>query len=230
MSLKTNPSDGVTPPKAEAPKLITPTPAQIGELLRCAEESFRAPLTLLAATGARRGEIAALKWSDLDLDGEHPFLRIVGTLQRVDGRLVVLAPKTERARRTVPLPASVVPMLRRVRTEQAERRLLCGPAWSDEGYVFDGGNGQPLDPDALTHAFERARSRAGIEGVRLHDLRHGWATTAMGNGTNPRVISDVLGHANVAFTMMVYSHPNAEASRAAMAAVEVALGDALTEG
>lgn len=121
-------------------------------------------------------------------------------------------------------------MLRRLRSEQAARRLLCGPARFDEGFVFDGVNGQPMDPDALTHAFECARSRAGIAGVRLHNLRHAWATTAMGNGTNARVISDLLGHANVAFTMMVYSHPNAEASRAAMAAVEVALGDALTEG
>lgn len=150
-------------------------------------------------------------------------------MQRADGVLQVMPPKTHRGYRVVPLPMSVAIVLRRVRSEQNERRLITGSAWRDDGYVFDRGDGRPLDPDDLSKAFGRARRRSGVEGVRLHDLRHHFATLHMANGTNPRVISDLLGHANVAFTMMVYSHPDSELAATAMQAVDAALGDALRE-
>jgi integrase len=151
-------------------------------------------------------------------------------MQRVEGQLRVLPPKTQRGYRTVPLPLSVVAILKRVRSEQNERRLIAGTAWRGvEGYVFDRGDGQPLDPDDLTRAFVVARTRSGVKGVRLHDLRHFFATLHMANGTNPRVVSDLLGHANVAFTMMTYSHPDADMAATAMEAVKGSLGDALAD-
>ena len=224
-----NPSDGVTPPKTEAPTLTMPDAGQISKLLDAADDEFRPMLAVIAGTGLRRGEAAALRWDGVELDSDRPTLRVAGSTQRAGGELRVMPPKTQRGYRVVPLPASVAGVLRRVRAEQAERRLIAGSAWNDEGYVFDRGDGRPLDPDDLTKAFGRARARSGVAGVRLHDLRHHFATLHMANGTNARIVSDLLGHSNVAFTMMVYSHPDAELAATAMRAVDAALGDALND-
>jgi integrase len=221
-ALTLNPSDGVTPPEARAPKTITPTPAQIRSLIAQADESFRAPLQLAAHTGMRRGELLATRWEDVSLDGAYPHVLVRGSLQRIGGVLEIVAPKTERAHRRIPLSHSAVSLLRSVRREQSERRLLVGGAWHDEGLVFDRYDGQPLDPDALTHAFQAARRRAKLEGVRLHDLRHAWATEQMRAQTNPRIVSDALGHATVAFTMQAYSHPDERMAHAAAEAIEAA--------
>jgi integrase len=118
---------------------------------------------LLAATaGMRRGEIVGLRWEDVDL--EAAVLR-------------VRQGKTPRSRRSISLPPSTVAALRRHRKEQAERRLLCGEAWRDEGLVVDRGDGGAVHPDSISHAFAETAERVGLGDVRLHDLRHAFATT-----------------------------------------------------
>jgi integrase len=214
--LAVNPGDGTTRPKLEAPELTIPTPLDVARLLDAIDPAYRAPLALAAGTGARRGEVLALRWPAVDLDGKRPVLRFEGTLQRVKGDLVVLPPKTTRSRRVVPLGAGLAGTLRRVKTEQIERRLLAGPAWSAGEYVFDRGDGRPVDPDTFGKAFRSARDAAGLEGVRLHDLRHGFASLLVGAGTNPRVVSDLLGHGSIAFTLAVYTHPSEDAAAAAI--------------
>jgi integrase len=90
----------------------------------------------------RRGEVMALRWSAVDLDAEPPTLRIDGTLQRgADSSLVVLPPKTQRARRIIPVPPSMAAAVRAVRKEQNERRLLAGAAWATGEYASDRGDG-----------------------------------------------------------------------------------------
>ena len=222
--LSVNPSDGVSPPSPSAPILISPDPEQIARLLEAADERMRPPLAVLAGLGLRRGEVAALRWDAVELDAPSPSLMVVGSLQRADGVLKMLPPKTERSKRTIPLPASISALLRRVRTEQNERRLIAGAAWRAEGFVFDRCDGGPLDPDSLTKAFGAARRRSGVDGVRLHDLRHAFATLHMKSGTNARVVSDLLGHATVSFTLQTYSHPDAQMAAAAMETIDVALG------
>jgi integrase len=225
--LTRNPADGATPPKLETPTLVLPKTADVARLIAAIGETFRAPLTIAAYTGLRRGEVLGLTWSALNLEDSPPTLRIQGTLQRANGELVLLPPKTDRSRRTVPLPASVAEMLRAVRTEQVERRLLVGPAWQGGDYVFDRGDGHPVDPDTFGKAFRRARAAAGLEGIRLHDLRHHFATMLVESGTNARVVSDLLGHSPVSFTMMTYFHPDQETAVAAIDAAESMLGPAL---
>jgi integrase len=113
--------------------------------------------------------------------------------------------------------------LRRHRKEQAERRLLLGAAWTDLDLVVDGGTGEHLDPDSLTHAFGRITTAAGVPHVRLHDLRHAFATTLLVGGVHPKVVSEALGHASTAFTMDVYSHVLPTMGDQVAAAVEAAL-------
>ena len=72
--------------------------------------------------------------------------------------------------------------------------------------VFTSVEGKPIDPGVLSHAFNRMAKQAGLEGVRFHDLRHTFASLMLLRGAKPKVISEALGHASVAFTMDVYSH------------------------
>lgn len=141
-----------------------------------------------------------MKWSAVDLDGG--VARIIVTLQKPRGAAATyVAPKTDRSRRTVSLPASVVTRLRVHRKEQNERRLFLGAAWHDTDLVCDRADGEHLDPDGFSSAFARYAETAKVPGVRLHDLRHSFATTLLAAGVHPKVVSEALGHASVAFTM-----------------------------
>ena len=137
---------------------------------------------------------------------------------------MVLPPKTERSRRVVPLPASLTAALRRSRTEQAERRLLAGPAWNAGEYVFDRGDGRPVDPDAFGKAYRAARETVGLNDVRLHDLRHGFASLLVAAGTNVRVVADLLGHSTISFTLQTYVHSDEKAAAVAIDEAERLLG------
>jgi integrase len=115
--LASSPAAGVSPPRATRGTLRIPTATETRELLRAAERTpYRLPVALAATTGMRRSEILRLQWPDIDLDAAV---------------LRVRQGKTPRARRTITLPPSTVTTLRRHRAEQAERRLLCGPAWQE---------------------------------------------------------------------------------------------------
>jgi integrase len=225
--LAANPSDGVTPPKIEAPTLRIPDATDVSRLLAAVGSKYRTALALAASTGARRGEVLAVRWSAVDLDSERPTMRIEGTLQRANGVLEVYPPKTARSRRVVPLPASMAAALKAVRVGQAERRLLSGPAWSSGDFVFDRGDGRPIDPDALGKAFRASVAACGLDGIRLHDLRHGFASMMIAARAQSRVVSDLLGHATVGLTLQVYTHPNEADAAAAAETAERLFGPAL---
>jgi integrase len=100
-------------------------------------------------------------------------------------------------------------------------------AWSDTDLIVDRGDGRAIDPDSLGRAFRRASSRAGVRGVRLHDLRHGWATSQIAAGVSPAAVSAALGHSQVGFTLTTYVHPNAVMAAPLADTAEAALGEAL---
>jgi len=203
--ITTNPATAVRPPRVERAELTIPDADQVRAIVKAAEGSWiHLPILLGAATGMRRGEVFGLRWRDVDLDAG--VLRVAGSLQRVDGQLRVVEPKTPRARRTVALPAAVIDLLRVHRKYQAERRLLLGEGWTDLDLVVEQGDGRPRDPDTITHRFTDVAAAAKVPGVRFHDLRHAYATSLLRGGVHPKVVSEALGHASTAFTMDVYSH------------------------
>jgi integrase len=225
--LSGNPAAAASPPRPERADLTIPTTEEVGRLLQEAEGSiFHVPLVLSATTGMRRGEVLALRWPAVDL--EAGLIRVVASLQRVRGELRTVEPKTDRARRAIALPPVTVAVLRRQRKEQTERRLLLGEAWQDLGFVVDRGDGQPLDPGHYSHVFVRLARRAGLPGVRLHDLRHGFATALLAAGIHPKVASEALGHASVGFTLDAYSHVLPGMQEQAARAIEAALRAAIT--
>ncbi|BBY47648.1 site-specific integrase [Mycolicibacterium arabiense] len=137
-------------------------------------------VVLLAATGLRRGEVAGLLWTDVDLDkGE---LTVRHTLARVDGELILSAPKTERARRRVPLHAGVVTALKGWRSQQLQERLAAGDRWTDTGAVFATEFGTMLDARNLLRTVELAAKKAKIENVTAHSLRHSAAVAWLESG------------------------------------------------
>ncbi len=221
--IPSNPSDGVEPPKIEAASLIVPTADQLRAIFGEIDAYFRAPLAVAAMTGLRRSEVLALRWSDVG----HT-LSVGGGLHRVKARgLIVLPPKSDRSRRSVPIPPTLAATLRVQRQEQDERRELAGEAWADGDFVFDRGDGQPVDPGAFGRAYRAARDAAGVLGVRLHDLRHAFATMQVAEGTDLKLVSDLLGHATVAFTLQTYVHPDEQAAAAAAETTERLLGRAV---
>jgi integrase len=217
-----NPCPAVRPPRPDRAPLRVPTPEQTRAILAAAASVYEIPVLLAATTGMRRGEILGLQWSSVDL--ENGRIRVAQTLQKVTGEVRFVAPKTDKSRRSVSLPASTVERLRRHRVEQAERRLLMGAAWRDLDLVVDDGRGDHLDPDSLTHAFAKIAKAVGLPRVRLHDLRHAFATTLLVAGVHPKVVSEALGHSSVAFTMDVYSHILPTMGEQVASAIETALG------
>ena len=159
---------------------------------------------LAAATGMRRGEVLGLRWQDVDLDASRVAVR--QTLISIRYRLSFGTPKTAKGRRLIALDDRTVAELKRHRKAQLQERLAFGPGYSDADLVFVREDGSPVHPDLFSDYFEKHARRLGLPRIRLHDLRHTHATLALQAGVNPKVISERLGHATVAFTLDRYAH------------------------
>src|SRR3990172_6582554 len=196
----------VDPPRAERKEMTTLDAAGVSHFFATAESSrYHDVLFVALYTGLRRSEFLGLKWSEIDL--ERGRISVVAGLHRLAGRGMVLLPtKTARSRRQISITGEVIDVLRLVRRRQIEQRLASGSAWHQSGFVFTDTSGNPIDPDRVTKEFVRLARLAGLEPVRLHDLRHTHASLMLQAGVHPKVVSERLGHASVAITMDVYSH------------------------
>ncbi len=97
-------------------------------------------------------------------------------------------------------------MLREHRRRQIEDRLKAGSVWQDTGLVFCREDGTLIKPEWLTRTFNARAKSAGLPKIRLHDLRHTWATLALGAGVHPKIVSERLGHSTISVTLDLYSH------------------------
>ncbi len=200
------------------------TPEELQRFLQHVAANRLAALWLvLATTGMRRGEVLGLHWGDIDLD--HGNLAIRRTLVQVGNTVEWSTPKTSSGRRTISIDPATVAALREHRARQAEERLALGPAYVDEGLVFAREDGKPIHPERLSKSFRAHARSAGLPPIRLHDLRHGWASHAVAAGVDLRTVSSRLGHADAGFTMRVYAHQIHEAeARAANTVASLLLG------
>jgi integrase len=203
-----NPASVASPPRlsaARSPERTTWTAEELRRFLSLVEDDrLQAAWVLLATTGMRRGEVLGLRWDDLDLDNARLLIR--QALISVGYEAQFSEPKTGRSARVVDLDPVTVGALKAHRAKQAEERLLWGPYWQDHGLVFTRENGTAFHPQLLSDAFDRLVKRSGLPKIRLHDLRHTYATLSLRAGIRAEVVSRRLGHATVAFTQDTYTH------------------------
>lgn len=229
--LASNPVHKVKQPQAARSEARYLTPDEAKAFLRSTgQRRYAEILKLILLTGLRRGEALALRWTDLDLENGHA--QVNGSLVRQGGALVVVAPKTRCSRRTIALSGAAVALLRTRKATQAVERLRAGNLWNASNLVFTTEFGKPVEPQNLLRLTRDASSLAGLQGVKVHTLRHTYATTALLAGVPLKVVSDNLGHASIQITADTYGHVTDEAARAAARAVSdaYAFGDELLEG
>ena len=195
----------VEPPRSVRPEAKVLTPEQAGTFLKAIKEDrLQALYTVALSLGLRQGEALGLRWQDLDLDNRT--LRVNMALQRIEGKVQLVEPKTSRSRRTLPLPDSVVQSLRSHRVKQKEERLKAGERWQEAGFVFTTPIGTPLDPRNVLRDYQAALKGAELPRLRFHDLRHSCASLLLAQGVQPRTVMEVLGHSQISITMDTYAH------------------------
>jgi integrase len=205
--IQRNVADQADPPsiRSTAPEMKTWTADELARFLDfLADDRLYAAWVLAATTGMRRGEVLGLRWSDVDLDASR--LSVRQTLVSVAYETNFSAPKTSRSRRSISLDATTVTALRAHRKRQLEERIAWCSAYHDSGLVVTREDGTSVHPDRFTQMFDKHVKQSGLPRIRLHDLRHTHATLALAAGVHPKVVSERLGHATVAFTLDVYSH------------------------
>ncbi len=160
---------------------------------------------LAASTGMRRGELLGLPSSAVDFDNHR--LSIAQTLVNLNNTPILTnAPKTDSSRRSVELGPKTVQDLRDQRRRTSEERLIAGAVWYDNDLVFCRADGSPEKPERITRVFGTRADAAGLPRISFHDLRHSWATLALGSGIPAKVVSEPHGHSSVLVTMDTYSH------------------------
>jgi integrase len=204
--LARNVADDIDLPRIERYRSQVLDKAQARRLLKVVKENrYETLLTVALATGMRRGELLALRWSDIQFDTKS--LHIQRTVYRVKGvGYVESEPKTNKGRRTIMLPQFVIAVLKQHRAQQLESRLQAGPLWIDQDLVFCNMTGNFLYPDNVSADFKRLVEKAGLPLMRFHDLRHSAATLLLAMGVHPKVVQELLGHTQISMTMDIYSH------------------------
>jgi integrase len=192
------------------------TPQQTGEFLDFAADERLYPLYhLVAFRGLRRGEAAALPWSETDLGAGTITVAQTWSSGATDPG----DPKSDYGSRTITLDTGTIDVLRRWRKQQAAERLAIGSEWVDSGLVFTEVDGAPLRANYVSERFVLLVRKSKLPPIRFHDLRHGAATLSLAAGVPMKVVSDTLGHATSAFTSDVYTSVVPEVAKEAAEAV-----------
>jgi integrase len=227
-----NPAASVKPPKVPPNPMHTYDLAQTAELIDALRGTrLFVPVLLAVLCGLRRGEIAALRWKNVDLAAGQ--LAVTQSAEQTRTVVRYKEPKSGRSR-TVALPAMVVDELRVHRLRQSEELLRLGIKVTDETFVYAREDGLPIQPDTLTHDWDRKIATTALPRIRFHDLRHAHATHMLASGIHPKVASERLGHSKIGITLDLYSHvlPNMQADAAAVVdgALRAALNKRETKG
>jgi integrase len=178
--------------------------------------------TLALLSGARRGELLALRWCDLDVD--KGSIRIERSLEHTRaGGLRFKEPKTPDSVRVISLPAGAVEALKAHRVRQLKQRMMLGQGGRPE-LVFTTLDGDPITPDVLSKAWSRQTAAKGMPQVHFHALRHTHASMLISEGIDIVQISKRLGHASPTITLNTYSHLFKKDDDDLVSALEKALG------
>lgn len=201
----------------EARTLTAEEEHRLKEYCRANMDRTRLGVLLCLFTGLRIGELCAMKWGDLSLDGE--VLTVRRTIQRIrnpnytgkpgETKTIVIfdAPKSKCANRCIPIPARLLPYLRQYQ----------GPA---DAFLLTGTASAWMEPRTLQNCFKKVLSEAEIDPINFHALRHTFATNCIEQGFDVKALSRILGHSDVSVTLNTYVHPSVSTMRAYMNRLE----------
>lgn len=189
-------------------------------------EQFRVLFNLAIFSGLRKGELLALKWSDIDFDTD--LIHVTRSVSVVNGQPICKAPKTRNSIRSVTIPHSLCVRLRALRTAQLRYRLSVGDFWQGEDWVFTQENGKMMNYSTPHHTMHDIITRYNvgkpeteqIPHIPFHGLRHTSATLLIASKQDVRTVSSRLGHAQASTTMNIYAHALKETDRKAANALE----------
>lgn len=214
-----NPADATSPPKLVKKEAAYLSIEEINTLLNRIKEEpwFEAFLTVLG-TGVRVGELVALKWKNVHF--EKSYISIKNAAYRVKTyakkgpktKEIYQQPKSEKGRRDIPLPDNVAAELRKLKAKQAQEKLMLGEAYQGEGdkqeewFVFTWPDGRNVDSSYLSKRFKKIVEKMGRKDVTFHGLRHSYASALLATGEHPKVVQELLGHAQISMTLDTYSH------------------------
>ena len=202
-----NPSDRATPPGLTRTTVSAPEVTAVQRLIAAAEESspiLAVAIVLAAVTGARRGELCALRWSDVNW--ERRILTTARSLTAIDG-LASEGPTKTHQRRDIALDDALLALLAKRRADQEAYAAMVGTALGSDPFILSpvATGSSPFMPDTLTDYFKRTAKQLGIA-THFHELRHFAATAAIGAGADVRTVAGRLGHADASVTLRVYAH------------------------
>jgi integrase len=201
-----NAAHGATLPRIEPNEMSILDEEEVLRFLITIQGSSHEALYILAIkTGMRRGELLALKWSDLNW--KMGTVSIQRQVQRITGQgMVFRPPKTRASRRTIQLGEQTLQTLR----DQFERcktlQKIAGNIWKEHNLIFPSTVGTPLGGSNVLKDFKSQLEKAGIKEIRFHDLRHTAASLMLNNGVPVLVVSKILGHSKTSTTLDIYGH------------------------
>ncbi len=201
-----NPADAVTAPKIHRNDMQTMTEDDLKKFLEAARSTdYYALFYCALMTGARRGELLALRWSDLDLIRAEMHINR-NMVQLRDRSLFYKSTKTAKGKRTISLSPSTALILRR---HKEEREAICctlQTPFDPDSPVFCHSNGKNLLPDSVSQRWRTLLKKTGMKHFRFHDARHTMATNMLKQGIHPKIVQERLGHSTIGMTMDLYSH------------------------
>jgi len=211
-----NAAELADPPAARLPETEVWGMEELDHFLTAAANSeFYAFFATMALTGLRRGEALGLKWDDIDLNKESQNIAIRRTAYKIGKEWQLTEPKTKRSRRVIALPVTLAMLLGYFRERKKTNAEYFGRELSENDFIFTFQDGTLPDPRYVSKVFRRIVENAGLKRIRLHDLRHTYATLQRKAGQPIEVISRVLGHASEMVTLTIYNHWDGELRAAA---------------
>ncbi len=200
-----NVCDLVTPPSIVSREVVPLTEEQARLLIKHVRgHHLEVLLAMAVVTGMRRGELLALRWSDIDFARSR--LLVLHSVNFIEGYGYVEGkPKTAAGKRVISLPEFLLDMLKEHRTQQEERSKTA-TRWEDHDLVFPNLSGSYLHPGHMGEAFRKLLKEAGLPTIHFHDLRHSAASILLCMGVNVKVIQELLGHSDISITLRTYSH------------------------
>ena len=184
------------------------------ESVRRADNALYAAYVLILVLGLRKGEVLGLTWPDVDLDTAE--LTIGRQLQRVRSQLLHRETKTHASEATLPLPPICLTALRQRLAAQDRARAAAGAAWNPSDLVFTTRYGDPIEPRNFNRYFAARCAAAGVRQITVHDARRTCATLLVDLDVHPRIVMQILRHAQFDVTMEIYASASSAATREAL--------------